>query len=363
MKKLLVAILKNESPECHLRWEKACQDRAQIINWEVVDLTRADWLEQIIEKPYDGLLAIPSGLTNHFKQLYDERVRILNTVLNIPLYPSLREIEIYENKRYLSYWLAAMGVPHPQTWVFYYPEEALDFVAQAGLPLVGKTNIGSSGRGVCILHNRAEALTYVNNTFYGKGAYRTIGPRWQKRDLFAKLIEKLSHPGQIKAKLKKYHYQHTDAQRTYVILQQFVPHSFEWRCVRIGDSFFAHKKLVKGEKASGTLLKAYDNPPLELLEFVRGLTDQHQLSSLAVDLFESVNGSFLVNEMQCIFGQSDPYQMLVDGQMGRYRYLDGTWVFEAGDFNRYESFLLRLDHFIGLLSAARVKPISRHELS
>ncbi len=67
------------------------------------------------------------------------------------------------------------------------------------------------------------------------------------------------------------------------------------------------------------------------------------------DVFETEGGQFLVNEMQCIFGQSDPYQMLVDGEPGRYVERNGQWEFEAGDFNRLESFLLRLDHFIEIL--------------
>ena len=45
--------------------------------------------------------------------------------------------------------------------------------------------------------------------------------------------------------------------------------------------------------------------------------------------------------------------MLVDGVPGRYRYLNDEWVFEAGDFNRYQSFLLRLEHFIDLLNSSK----------
>ncbi|MBK6932905.1 MAG: hypothetical protein IPH12_19360 [Saprospirales bacterium] len=72
-----------------------------------------------------------------------------------------------------------------------------------------------------------------------------------------------------------------------------------------------------------------------------------------MDLFECSDGRYLVNEMQCIFGQSDPYQMLVNGQPGRYRRIDGKWTFEPGDFNRIRSFLLRLEHFIEILDAAQ----------
>ena len=34
--------------------------------------------------------------------------------------------------------------------------------------------------------------------------------------------------------------------------------------------------------------------------------------SIALDVFEPSKGKYLINEAQCIFGQSDPYQMLVD---------------------------------------------------
>ena len=54
--------------------------------------------------------------------------------------------------------------------------------------------------------------------------------------------------------------------------------------------------------------------------------------------------------MQCIFGQSDPYQMLIDGKPGRYRYIDDNWVFEEGDFAKDACYPLRLDLFIKSLS-------------
>ncbi|NLJ42868.1 MAG: hypothetical protein GX431_04355, partial [Bacteroidales bacterium] len=111
---------------------------------------------------------------------------------------------------------------------------------------------------------------------------------------------------------------------------------------RIGDSFFAHKKLKKGEKASGALLKVYDNPPLALLDFVKEITDRHGFYSQAIDIFESERG-YLVNEMQCIFGQSDPYQMLVDEKFGRYFFNENNWVFEKGDFAKNECYNLRLE--------------------
>lgn len=349
MTKLKLAILKNEVVEDHLLWLQACQEMKNQVECEVIDLTRSDWLERVKRKRFDGLLASPPGWTTPFKTLFDERIMILHSATNIPIYPSLEEILIYENKKYLSYWLAANEIPHPKTWVFYYEDEAQAFVEKATLPLVGKTSIGGSGSGVHMLKTRRDAQEYIRNIFSGKGATLQVGPQWRKKGFAGRVLKKLLHPQEFRAKLQLYKHLRNEVQKDFVILQEYIPHSFEWRCVRIGDSFFAHKKLKKGEMASGSLLKGYENPPFQLLDFVKKATDCRHFLSQSVDIFESGDGRYLVNEMQCIFGQSDPYQMLVNGQPGRYRLIDGQWTFEPGDFNRIESFLLRLEHFIQIL--------------
>ncbi len=358
MSKLLLAILQNELADDHHRWIEACRERSDQVDWEVIDLIRSDWLTQATRLPFDGLLAKPPAYNTTFKTLYDERVRILHEVCRIPVYPSLEEIMIYENKKYLSYWLAANDIPHPRTWVFYYRQEALRFLEAADFPVVAKSNIGASGRGVQILKSRAAAQQYVNDLFSGKGAKRRVGPNWRKKGFAKRVVKKLLRPREFQAKLQHYQHQRNEAQNDFVIFQAFVPHSYEWRCVRIGDSFFAHKKMVRNEKASGTLVKGYENPPLKLLDFIKAVSDKRRLTSQAIDVFETEKGEYLVNEVQCIFGQSDPYQMLVDGQPGRYRRLGGEWVFEPGDFNRYESYGLRLDNFIQILQQPKNALIS-----
>jgi hypothetical protein len=152
-------------------------------------------------------------------------------------------------------------------------------------------------------------------------------------------------PTDIIKKYKFYQTKAADVQKDFVIFQTYTPHDFEWRVVRIGQSFFAHKKLKLGEKASGSLLKNYDNPPLSLIQFVKDFTDKYGFYSQAVDIFETTDG-FLINEAQCIFGQSDAYQMMVDGVVGRYIYLDQKWTFEPGDFNGNESYDLRIQHVL-----------------
>jgi len=345
MKKIKTIILSNEVEDDHLPWIKACDGYKDQIEYRVLDLTKNSWLEDIQSNSFDILLAKPGGLTALFKQLYDERIYILNKVLGYLVYPSADEIYIYENKRFLSFWLKANNVPCPRTDVFYNRKEAIDFVNAQDFPIVGKVNIGASGSGVSILKDREAAIDYINRTFSGKGARRRSGPNMSKGGLFKRGLHYLAYPGDISKKLNIYKTIGSYPQTDFVIFQEYIPHDFEWRVVRIGDSFFAHKKLKIGEKASGALLKGYENPPLALLDFVKEITDKHKFYSQAIDIFESTRG-FLVNEMQCIFGQSDPYQMLVNAKEGRYRFYEGRWLFEYGKFNNNECYNLRVEYVI-----------------
>lgn len=343
--KLKAVILRNESEEDYLPWVVACEAFSEKVDMRIVNLTSGRWLEDIHSESFDILLAKPGGLTALFKQLYDERIYILSHCLGYNVFPLPGEIYIYENKRLLSYWLKANRLPHPSTSVFYTIDEAMSFISVAGFPVVAKTNIGASGSGVKILSDRTEAVRYIDDTFRGKGAPQRSGPNLEKGGYLKRGMHYFKHPSDLMVKMKIYKTRASSLQKGFVIFQEFIDHDFEWRVVRIGESYFAHKKLKSGEKASGSLLKNYDNPPAELFDFVRELTETRGFRSQAVDIFESDRG-YLVNEMQCIFGQSDSYQMLVDGRRGRYLFSEGRWLFQEGDFAINECYNLRLQYLL-----------------
>ena len=352
---LKLIILQNEFENDIAKWVYACEKFKTRIDFFIVDLTKHDWMDNILRLKPDILLTKPGGLTAPFKQLYDERLMILVKELGYKCFPTLDEVLIYENKRYFSYWLKSHKIPHPQTDVFYFKEEAIDFAKSVSFPIVGKVNIGASGSGVKILKDFNDANEYINHTFSGKGAKKRNGPNLENGKLFWRGIQYVLHPGRIKNKINIYRAKLIDVQTSFVIFQQYIPHEFEWRVVRIGESFFAHKKLKLKEKASGSLRKNYDNPPLNIFDFVREITNKFGLYSQAIDIFE-LNGEYLVNEMQCIFGQSDPFQMLVDGKPGRYIYINGKWTFEPGDFNSNESYDLRVETILSLFSQQSISP-------
>jgi hypothetical protein len=92
-----------------------------------------------------------------------------------------------------------------------------------------------------------------------------------------------------------------------------------------------------------------------LLSFVKDITDRYSFFSQAIDIFEVGKDQYLVNEMQCIFGQTDPYQMMVNNKPGRYIYINGHWLFEEGTFNTNECFDERVEFIISMLDRERTK--------
>lgn len=200
MKKIKAVILGNELPGDDLLWQKACDEYGDRVAWRSVNLNNDDWLEAVESVPFDILLAKPSGLTASYKQLYDERIYILGNILGHIIYPSVEEILIYENKRFLSFWLNANRIPHPDTHVFYAFNEALRHIKIKGIPLVAKTGIGASGSGVRILECSRDAEAYIRRAFSRKGADRRVGPNLDKGQWLKRGLRYLIHPGDIKKK-------------------------------------------------------------------------------------------------------------------------------------------------------------------
>ncbi len=284
----------------HAPYIAACRDLR--VSYEVVDLNGADWLKRFQSSKCDAYLVWPSVQLQLWKQLCDERLRILEEVFAAIVFPTCRETWFYESKRRMHYWLAANGIPHPRTWVFYDMAEALRFAADAALPIVAKTNIGARASGVRILDTRTQLVRYLHKAF-GRGILHGDGEAREREWGCA-------------------------------ILQEYIADAKEWRVLRLGDSYFAHQKLKEGRFHSGSGRVSWAEPPPALLDFARNLTTRHRFTSMDLDIFETSDGGYLVNELQTMFSSIRPYQMLVKGVPGRYVYdeVSGAWRFERGFF-------------------------------
>ena len=341
-------ILKNEFDDGHLNWASACSKHG--VEYKIIDATKHSWLEDIFnESGVTAYLTCPPGRQALYKELYDEKIYILNKVLDLFVYPSYDEISVHENKKYLSYWLKANDLPHPSTLIFYNKKDAYNYIENTSMPIVAKMSIGASGKGVKVLTTRNIAEKYVKDIF-GKGVRSAWGPNLKMGNFSNRLANIIKNPNRLKNRIQVYNMVYNEVQKGFCIFQEYITHEYEWRVVKIGDSYFGHKKVKQKNKASGTKGIIYDAPSEELLAFVENLCDRFGFNSMAVDLFEDGKGGYLINELQCIFGHVQEYICEKDGKPGRFMKRNGSWNFEKGFFNSNLSYDLRLSNVIELAS-------------
>ncbi len=345
---LKFAILKNEIETPAKWWIEACNELG--VEYDIVNFNHFDWLEACTAKEYDCYLCCPSGTTSLFKKLQDERLYILSEELGKFIYPSLNEVLLHENKKYTYYWLKANSLPHLKTGVYYKKKEALEALSEATIPVVMKTSLGSTASGVFIFSNKTAARKKISKAF-SKGIKRRIGPNMRLGHIFRRFWRVIRDKEAIRNKLMMYNYDFSDAQRGFVIMQEYIKHEFEWRSVKIGDSYFAYKKMKKGDFCSGVKMFEYGEIPESLLNFTEKICDIGKFNSMSIDSFETEDGKYIINELQTVFGHENPYLTKVGGDEGRYIRKDGKWIFEKGNFNSYLSFKLRLQNIIQLLGS------------
>ena len=141
-------------------------------------------------------------------------------------------------------------------------------------------------------------------------------------------------------------------QKDYFIVQDYVKDvQHEWRILKVGDSYFGHQKLMKDGFASGSGKVGWVAPPRELLEMVHDICQKGGFPCMDVDIFETKDGKYSINELQASFGSYADYQMSIDGIHGRYNYKDGDFIFEEGDFNVFGSTKIKIEDFITILTS------------
>lgn len=299
------------------------------VPYVVIDFTSNLWLEQIVESGVDGLLVRPSGQNEQLKQLYCERLYFVENYLHIPIYPSYLGVLIYENKRMQHYWMSAHDIKHPHTWVFYDKLSASEFFRNhKDYPLVSKPNLGGAAEGVLVLPNQRSALSISRRVFTRFKFYNPGVVRWRKYG------HKFSYPVM------------EDPQRNYLYIQEFVKAKWEWRLIKIGNSYFGHQKLSDGKHFSGSGLVGWTSPPLELLKQTQLISELSGVRAVNVDYFETINGDFLVNEIQTIWGGQLDYQMMINGKPCRYIEHEDDFVLEEGIFHQNKGCNLRVQDFL-----------------
>lgn len=234
----------------------------------------------------------------------------------------------------MAAFLEFYNIPHAKTFVFINKQSALDFIRTATFPMVQKSNIGAGGSAVTIISNKHQAKRIANKIFGFKEGLLSHG--------LSPIYKKFGIPVKLTG----------CSQKNYMILQSFHKIKWEWRILKIGNSYFGHQKLLKGDMASGSGLVGWVRPPEELLYLTKDICDKGYFDVMDVDIFETIDGKYLVNEIQTIFGSYLPYQMKIDGKPGRFVYSEENgFLFEEGEFNILGSKLLFVEDFINKVNS------------
>ena len=294
----------------------ACRDLG--LRYEVIDLSASNWIERVQHSGCEGFLAAPSTLRKVWHRIYEERLWVLNHDLRLPIWPSFAELYLWESKRRMYDWLVAYDVPHPKTWVFQDLAQARSFSRAARYPLVAKLDSGAASNGIFTVRDRQAADSFINRVFSKGILARGTDAR--------------------------------EAEFGSVLFQEYVPHDFEWRVVRIGESYFCRRKVRIYEHASGSGKIGWAKPLPGMLDFAREVTERGGFTHMTVDMFENPRPGdpLLVNEMQAIVGFRDVPETQ---DMGRWLHdkSQNQWTFEPGVFHQNACANLRVQHALSQL--------------
>lgn len=308
------------------------------IDYEIVDILSANWIENVKRSDCDGFYCPSTCISQEKKTIQDERYYFVSQIMKRPIYPDYLGLFIHENKRNMASWLELNGYPHAKTRVFTKREEALGFLMGCDYPVVVKANVGAGASKVRIVRSKTKAI---------RMAQKSLAPKSRFNFLRYGLIYKMKFNHKYIPPFPDLR----NPQKDYFLVQDYVKDVlYEWRIIKIGDSYFGHQKLLKDGFASGSGLVGWVQPPVELLDMVRDLCDKGGFPCMDVDIFETSGGDYVINELQTFFGSYLDYQMCVDGKHGRFIYKDGSYIFEEGDFNVYGSTKLKIENFASFLA-------------
>lgn len=305
------------------------------VEYEIIDILASDWIDRVQRSTCDGFFCLSNSVSQDKKMILDERYFFVSQVMKREIYPDFLGLYIHENKRNMAAWLQLYGFPHVHTEVFVRKEESVRYLQTCRYPIVAKASFGAGASKVRIFDKKWQAFLYVNRIFPNAsklGMYLHRGKvYWRK--IHGCWIPDVSAP-----------------QKGYVLLQDYKDVKCEWRILKIGNSYFGHQKLLKGRFASGSGKVGWVAPPENLLLLVKSICETGNFSCMDVDVLETKQGEFFVNELQASFGSYADSQMYINGVPGRFKWEHDHFVFEEGVFNVFGSNKLKVAAFIEILA-------------
>lgn len=315
---------------------KACENLN--IDYVVIDLFDFNWLEQVKKNnEVDGYLIIPPAMKSIWRVTFFKRLNLLRPLISEkPSLPSVDDVLFYESKISMHDFYQINGIPHVPSYTFFKFNQAWKFASEAALPLINKTDGGSGSVGVVKIDSRVKLKWNVLKSFF-------ISNKPGKNQGLKNKLKQNLYPLVFYRRSGKEFYPKKDKENSYIHLQKAIKIKYEWRVVKIGESYFAHNKVENKQGFhSGTGNTSWEIPPLKVFDFVHKIAFENNIQSMAFDIFQDENDKLYVNEMQVLFGTKADNQMYKDGVPGRFILKEGRWTFEEGIFGDHACNKLRL---------------------
>lgn len=268
--------------------------------FRVVDIHASSWLETL--EDLDMVVWRPSS------QLYEleearRKVFYLREFLGLHTYPTLRAVNLYEDKLLQSWALAHIGVDTPRTVASFSEADALREINELGVEVVWKLAAGSGSFGVERLSaRRARAATRRSFSPRGRRTYWPYAN--QKGYVYAQALER--------------------DLRT------------DMRIIVVGPLLFGYYRDVpSGDfRASGMGRVRKEALPPEAMEEAWHISQQLNVGAVAVDFIVGPDGRRRkVIELSSFIMVETAMQLQIDGRPGVYiRKSPGFFEFREGRF-------------------------------
>ncbi|WP_214480823.1 hypothetical protein [Bacillus sp. SM2101] len=318
----------------------ACIDRN--VDYVIIDIFAPNWIEQFEEAECDGYIVRPPTKTRLWRNVFLNRIWLIKDRLEGKCVPELESILYYESKIMMTDFYKLNELPHVSSNTFFNIKEALHFVKQTkAFPKIIKSDGGNSGLGVKKINSKVKLMLQIYKSFFTKNIFRG----YHTLNDLPKFVKSYLKPLKMYKNMNREYFPFTERGQGYIHIQEHVDMKTEWRVIKIGNSYFGFRKPKgkNGLRSGSGFLGDWVDPPKELLNLVKAWCEKLKISSMSFDIFEDLEGNYLINEMQVFFGSISPSQMYIDGIPGRYIWENGNWVFVEGEFCRYNCNLLRIE--------------------
>ena len=287
-------------------WIKCCRERE-------IEFVRIVPYQNSIIQQLKGLDALLWHIPAHSAKddLLARHLLYCCKKMGVPTFPSLDTFWSFDDKVAQKYILEASGCPLVPTYVFYDPEEALEWLDCQSFPLVFKLKCGAGSRNVSLLRTKKEAISVVRQAF-GKGFVASSG---NVSDAAAKIKAGKLSIGDVLGKLARLPKTVANVrqinrlqprQREYVYFQQFIPgNTHDTRITVIGERAIAFRRGVRPNdfRASGSGSIDYDQTAInkECIKIAFDLAQATQSQSICIDFVSNNDDNPLVVEVSYVY--------------------------------------------------------------